>query len=339
MSLILDTFEKKQEEIPIWLMRQAGRYLKEYMSVRINIERFLDLCYDPIKATEVTMQPIDKFGFDAAILFADILVIPDALGVKVEFAKDHGPILEKIKGEEDIDNLYFSETKLENIYKSVANIRKELPQSKTLIGFSGSPWSLAAYMIEGGSSREYLHAKKMAYNNPSLFAKLIDKLVNAISIYLIKQIENGAEIVQIFDSWAGVLDEYNFSAWVIEPTRKIVEQVKSKCPKVKIIGFPGAAGTNLKNYVEKTKIDAVSLHSTLSLEYALDNIKEDVVLQGNLDPVYLLGEDKEFIAGQVKKILELTEKRKFIFNLGHGVIKETDPKMVTYLMDLVKGRR
>lgn len=322
------------DNVPIWLMRQAGRYLEEYRNVRNTTNSFLEFCYTPEKAAEVTLQPIRRFDFNAAIIFSDILVIPDALGVNVSFNQGEGPVLEKITAN-DLDRLQYNGNKLKPVYEAIKLVRDALPKEKTLIGFAGSPWTLSTYMVEGRGSKDYHIVKSWAYANPETFSKLIYILADSIVEHAIAQIESGANMFQLFDSWAGTLaagDE--FTKWVIEPTAYIISKIKEKYPDVPVIGFPRGAGISYIDYANKTGIDAISIDYSTPLEWAADNI--NIAIQGNLDPV-LLKNNKDMMLKQANKILNIMKGRKFIFNLGHGILPETPVENVKALVDLVKG--
>jgi uroporphyrinogen decarboxylase len=335
---MLEIFKKnKTDNIPIWLMRQAGRYMEEYRKTRKTAGSFLDLCYNPELACEVTLQPIKKFGFDAAIIFSDILVIPDAMGIKVNFIEGEGPRLEKIQDLQSINRLTTNiEEKLNPVYLAIEHVKKSLPNEISLIGFTGSPWTIATYMIEGGSSKDFFNVKKMAYLNSNMFNLLIDKLIITISNHLINQIKSGAEIVMLFDSWSGVLDSENFYKWVIEPTKKIVENVKKSYPNIPIIGFPKNANMLYEDFIKHTKIDGVSLDANLPYKYIRENIKNKIVIQGNLDPIYLVG-DRDILKKKIYETLDNLADDDYIFNLGHGVLKETPEDNVKFLVDIVRN--
>lgn len=323
---------------PIWLMRQAGRYLPEYREVRKNAKDFLTLCYTPELATEVTLQPIQRFGFDAAILFSDILVIPDALGCKVQFSEGEGPRLEAITDTKtlaalSLDNLL---PHLFPVFKALDNIAPALPPYTTLIGFAGSPWTVATYMVEGKTSKQFEKVREMSYASPKLFQGIITLLIEATSLYLIEQIRHGAEVIQLFDSWAGILPEEAFIEWVIKPTKAIVEKVKAVYPSVPIIGFPKGAGVNTLRYAEETGVDALGVDYTLPLEWIRDRLQPRLPVQGNLDPV-LLASDKQVMKQQVEKILHLLGERPFIFNLGHGILPHTPIENVALLVETVRS--
>ncbi len=315
---------------PFWFMRQAGRYLPEYRAERQKAGSFLDLCLNPAMAAEVTLQPIRRYGMDAAIIFADILLIPYALGVDLKFVENEGPKL----GAYDLDTLKYDESKIANMFEALKLTRAGLPADKTLIGFAGSPWTVATYMVEGGSSRDFKKTKRMAYEKSQEFARLINKIVESTILYLKQQLRSGAEVLQLFDSWAGELPENEFRKWSIEPTRKIVEGVKAEFPDVKIIGFPRKCGALVKYYAVESGVDAISLDCTAPLTWARENIK--LPLQGNLDPLILLN-STEVIEQHAKKIISDMRGHPFIFNLGHGLIPEIKPEHVGFLSNLIRN--
>ncbi len=323
---------------PLWLMRQAGRYLPEYREIRGNVSGFLELCYTPELAVEVTMQPIRRYGFDAAILFSDILVVPDALGQAVRFAEGEGPRLDPLcdmagLGKLSLDRLH---EHLAPVYETVRRLSTELPPETTLIGFAGAPWTVATYMVEGGSSRDFAKVRGWGLSNPEEFSQLIELVTQATAAYLCRQVEEGAEVLQIFDSWAGVLSEGEFEQWVIGPTTRIVSAVKKQHPDVPVIGFPRGAGILYTRYVTETGVDGVSLDSTMPLDWAHDHLQGKVALQGNLDPLLLLG-GGEAMDREISRILERLGGGPFIFNLGHGIIKETPPEHVARLVEAVRS--
>jgi len=323
---------------PIWMMRQAGRYLPEYRSVRSNISSFLEFCYTPDAAVEVTLQPLRRFGFDASIVFADILVIPDALGQKVAFKEGEGPVLEPIRNLEGLKKLDVDGV-LENlapIFETLKRLSVEIPETTGLIGFAGSPWTVAVYMVEGKGRTECERARAWAYRAPEEFQQLMDILVEATARYLIEQVKSGAEVLQLFDSWAGVLSVDQFRKLVIEPTRRIVEIVKAVAPDVPIIGFPRQSGVMIPEFVEKTGVDGVSLDHGVPLEWALREVPETCVLQGNLDNRLLVVGGAALDQG-VDDILRKTEGRRFVFNLGHGIVPETPPAHVQQVIDRIRG--
>jgi uroporphyrinogen decarboxylase len=324
---------------PVWLMRQAGRYLPEYRATRASVGGFLELCRSPDKATEVTLQPIRRYGFDAAILFSDILIIPDALGQTVRFAEGEGPKLTPLRHADDLTRLGMAgfQEAVAPVFQTVRQLRASLAPEVALIGFAGSPWTVATYMVEGGSSKEFLAVKQMAFGDPELFQRLIDLLVDASFDYLLGQIDHGAQLLQLFDSWAGVLPEAEFERWVVEPTRKLVTRLKAARPGVKIIGFPKGAGVLAELYAERTGVDGISLDSSQKLSWAVERLSPRVTLQGNLDPVLLLTGGPA-LDRAVDHILEVTAGVPFIFNLGHGILPPTPPENVTALMNRLRKR-
>lgn len=332
---VLNQLNRKKAKLkPIWLMRQAGRYLPEYQKIRKNCNNFLELCYSPQKAAEVTIQPIKRFNFDAAIIFSDILVIPDALGIDVKFKDGIGPLLSPTQNKKDIEKLRFNKNKLDPVYEAIDRVKTSLNEDKTLIGFAGAPWTLATYMVEGKASRELISIKKWAYQNEDSFSKLIEILSNAIVKHCINQINAGVEVIQLFDSWSGTLTPEQFTKWVTKPTKNIIQQIKQKHDNIPIIGFPRNAGLKYKEYCENTGIDAVSVDQYTCLDWITKNT--NTVIQGNLDPIILLS-DKENIIKHSRKILEKVEDKNFIFNLGHGIHKTTPIENVMTLVETVRN--
>lgn len=322
-------------EVPFWLMRQAGRYLPEYRALRTEAGSFLNLCFNPEMAAAVTMQPVERFDMDAAILFSDILVVPHALGQKVDFVEGEGPRLEPLKKINEIDFASFDK-KLAPVYDAIRAVKKHLPADKALIGFAGAPWTIACYMIQGYGDGVFDAAKKFAFNNTAEFEQLMEKLVEATAHYLIEQIKAGVDALQIFDSWAGLLPEPYFARWVIIPTQNIVTAVHKAYPGFPIIGFPRRAGVFYQDYAEQTGVACVGLDEHSSLERAICTFGSKVTLQGNLDPIALLAGGKT-LEGEIKRILAEAGKTPFIFNLGHGVIKETPPEHVAQLARILKN--
>lgn len=319
---------------PVWLMRQAGRYLPEYREIRSKAGSFLDLCYTPDWATEVTLQPIRRFGLDAAILFSDILVVPDAMGQSVAFREGEGPVLEPVRDAASIDALSVDRLsdRLAPVYSAVRQISAALPADTALIGFAGSPWTVATYMVEGRGSKDFAQIKVMAFSNPVLFARLIGLLEEATVAHLSAQVAAGVQVVQLFDSWAGVLPPDAFRRWVIEPTARIVSQLKRRFPVVPIIGFPRQAGLGYTSYVADTGIDAVSLDSTVPLAWAADTLQSKTVVQGNLDSALLMAGGKP-MTDAADAIRAAFKNGGHIFNLGHGVHQHTPPDHVAALVD------
>lgn len=323
---------------PIWLMRQAGRYLAEYRELRAKAESFLDLCYTPKRATEVTLQPIRRFGFDAAILFSDILVVPDALGQKVVFQEGEGPLLDAFDSEAGLAKLSpdgFLE-RLAPVFEAIGLIRSALGPETALIGFCGAPWTVATYMVGGRGSSDQAAARGWAYRDRKGFGKLIDLLVEVSAEYLCAQIEAGAQAVQIFDSWAGNLPEGEFRRWSLAPANAIVESVKAAHPDVPVIGFPRCAGPLYRNYVRETGVDAVSCDTSLPVSFIRDELQPRVTVQGNLDPLALVA-GGAVMEEAVEGILEALSGGPFIFNLGHGIVPQTPPENVARLVELVRG--
>jgi uroporphyrinogen decarboxylase len=318
---------------PWWLMRQAGRYLPEYRVLRARARDFVDFCLTPELAAEATLQPIRRFGMDAAIVFADILLVPRALGQCVEFGDD-GPVLEAIAEGTGIAGLRREGLSgLEPVYETVRRSRAALPPETALIGFAGSPWTVASYMVEGGSSRDFRRVKSWAYRDPEGFVALIELLVEATIDYLSGQIAAGADTVQLFDSWAGVLPEPGFERWVIGPTRRIAARLKQSFPAVPVIGFPRGAGLLYQRYASETGVDAVGLDTTVPLSLARE-LERGVVLQGNLDPVALLV-GGSVLEHAVQEIRSALDGRPYVFNLGHGVLPQTPPENVAALARLL----
>lgn len=321
-------------------MRQAGRYLPEYRATRAEADGFLNLCLTPDLAVEVTLQPIRRYGFDAAILFSDILIIPHALGQGVRFVEGEGPQLDPIK---DISGLALHDEaamldRLAPVLETVSKLRATLPRETALIGFAGAPWTVAAYMVEGGTSRDFHAIKSWALTDPDGFGQLMDLLVVATAEHLSRQVAAGADAVQIFDSHAGVLPDGAFEKWIIEPTARIVASLRETHPTVPIIGFPRGAGLRYSDYAAKTGITAVGLDSVVPVAWARDALQPKLPVQGNLDPVYLLAGGTKMLDA-TDRILDALGDGPMIFNLGHGVIKETPPDHVTELVEHVRNRR
>lgn len=326
------------ERPPIWLMRQAGRYLPEYMETRAKSKNFLNFCYSPDLATEVTLQPLRRYGFDAAILFADILTIPDALGQKVEFIKGEGPKLEPIRNQEELSKLSMDgiHDHLAPVYETVSRLSKEIPETTALIGFAGAPWTNATYMVEGQGSKTYETIRLIAYQDPDFFQELINLLVEATTEYLSKQIQAGAEAVQLFDSWAGVLPEDQFERWVIEPNKEITSRLKDMHPGIPVIGFPRGAGELYKRFVIETGVDGVSIDQTVPLEWAAKELQPLCTVQGNLDNLCVVAGGQQ-MEEQVEKILKTMTNGPFIFNLGHGIVPQTPPENVARVVEMVQN--
>jgi uroporphyrinogen decarboxylase len=309
---------------PIWLMRQAGRYLPEYRAIRERAESFLDLCFDPKLAAEVTLQPVRRFGFDAAILFSDILVVPHALGQHVMFEGGDGPRLDALSDSSALRRLKrkIDHQVLTPVYETIALVKQDLPPGVTLLGFCGAPWTLATYMIAGRGMADQLPARLFAYRHPDAFDELIDVLVEASASYLIRQFEAGVDAVQIFDTWAGILPADEFRKWCIEPAARMVAQVRNVIPAARIIGFPRGAGSKLLPYLDAVAVDAVGLDWMIELGFARESIQGLRPIQGNLDPLALLA-GGDALDWSIDAILEAFSSGPLIFNLGHGVLPET----------------
>jgi uroporphyrinogen decarboxylase len=322
---------ERRKRPPVWLMRQAGRYLPEYRAIRRSVGGFLDLCYSPELAIEITLQPIRRYGFDAAILFSDILVVPDALGAEVRFVEGEGPQLTPLRSAADLARLSAKDlhAHLEPVYATIRGLRTALPGDVTLIGFSGAPWTLAAYMAEGGGSKEFLAARRMARREPGTFRALIDLLTDSVISYLSAQVDAGAEALQLFDSWAGVLPEPELRRWCIEPTRRIVTALRQRHPDTPIIAFPRGIGASYVEFARTVPVQGISLDTTVPVQWATQTLRCDpgLCLQGNLDPTALLGDEAGLMA-EADRIVRAYGARPFIFNLGHGVAQETPPESV-----------
>ena len=323
---------------PIWLMRQAGRYLPEYRAVRAKAGGFLDLCYAPELAAEVTLQPIRRYGFDAAILFSDILVVPHALGQKVQFVEGEGPHLEPVREEEDLRRLNGAATRstFRIVCETVARLRQDLPDATALIGFCGAPWTVATYMVAGRGTPDQADARLWAYRDPQGFSKLIDLLVEASIDYLSMQVDAGADALQIFDTWAGSLPPAQFDRWVVEPTARIVEAVRARHRDVPIIGFPRGAGQKIEGYAMLTKVQGLGCDTGMQPGHMADLARtQGVVVQGNVDPLLLVAGGSE-LERQVAAILSGLKGVPHVFNLGHGIVPETPPDNVARLVELVR---
>ncbi|TVQ29835.1 MAG: uroporphyrinogen decarboxylase [Geminicoccaceae bacterium] len=323
---------------PVWLMRQAGRYLPEYRAVRAEAGSFLDLCYRPDLAAEVTLQPIRRYPLDAAILFSDILVVPQALGRRLWFVENEGPKLAPIEAAAEIEALDPERihTTLAPVYETVSRVREALPETVTLIGFSGAPWTLACYMIDGQGSKEFMKTRAFALSEPRAFELLIDRLEQAIVAYLGRQIEAGAEVVKLFDSWAGVLPPAGFERFCKAPLDRIVRAVKAAHPSVPVIAFPRGVGANYAAFAADVPVDGLALDTTVPMAWAASTLNPKITLQGNLDPVTLM------VGGlpldeAVDRIRAAMAERAHVFNLGHGVLQWTDPENVTRLLRRLKG--
>ncbi|QBR72808.1 uroporphyrinogen decarboxylase [Beijerinckiaceae bacterium] len=322
---------------PVWLMRQAGRYLPEYQEIRAKAPSFLDFCYTPSLAAEATLQPIRRFGFDAAILFSDILVIPDALGQKVTFEPNEGPKLEPILTWEDFARLNenIDSNRLGPIFETIERVKQGLPEETALIGFCGAPWTLASYMIAGKSTSDQAPARLFAYQYPALFQRLIDRLVAASIDYLSSQIEAGVDAVQIFDTWAGVLPFAEYEQWCLAPIKAIVAGVRLRHETARVIGFPKGIGLQLADFARRTRLDALGLDSSVDPRWAAQALDRTLVLQGNLDPLALLAGGGA-LETATRQILAAFEGRPHIFNLGHGILPQTPIHHVELMLNLIR---
>jgi uroporphyrinogen decarboxylase len=322
---------------PIWLMRQAGRYLPEYRETRKVAGSFLDLCYNPELATEVTLQPIRRFDLDAAILFSDILVIPDALKRNVTFTEGRGPAMDPIDVA-GISSLKRDDVLayLRPVFEAVNRLRRELPSKTTLLGFCGAPWTVATYMIAGHGTPDQAPARLFGYQEPEAMEKLLAFLAEVSADYLVEQLDAGADAVQIFDSWAGVLGEAEFEAFAIKPVARIIESVRARRPGAKIIAFAKGVGILLKDYRQKTSADAIGLDWSVPLSFAQD-LQKDGPVQGNLDPMRMVAGGKALEVG-IDAILDKLGQGPLIFNLGHGITPQADPENVARLVARVRAR-
>ena len=335
----IDVLSGQRQVIPpVWMMRQAGRYLPEYREVRAKAGGFLDLCFNPELAAEVTLQPIRRFGFDAAIIFSDILVIPYALGRSVRFEVGEGPRLEPLDDPGKVATLapYADFGKLAPVFEALRIVRGALDPKIALIGFCGAPWTVATYMVAGHGTPDQGPARMMAYRHPDAFAKIIDVLVESSIEYLLMQLAAGANVLQIFDTWAGVLPPAEFARWSIEPTRRIVEGVRAKVPDAKIIGFPRGAGAQLPGYVEATGVNAVSIDWTAEPAFIRERVQSKVAVQGNLDPLVLITGGAA-LDRAVDNVLANFAAGRLIFNLGHGIQPETPIAHVEQMLKRVRG--
>lgn len=323
---------------PIWLMRQAGRYLPEYRETRARAGSFLDLCYTPDLAVEVTLQPIRRFAFDAAILFSDILVIPDALHRNVRFEEGHGPKMDPIDADAiaRLSSAGVSDH-LRPVIETVSRLRRELPAETTLLGFCGAPWTVATYMIAGHGTPDQAPARLFAYRHPKEFGDLLAFLADISADYLVEQIDAGADAVQIFDSWAGVLGEEEFARFAAEPVRRMIASVRARRPSAKIIAFAKGAGLLLKDYRQRTSADAIGLDWSVPLSFAAE-LQKDGPVQGNLDPMRVVAGGAALESG-IDRILNVLGHGPLIFNLGHGITPQADPENVAALVSRVRGRR
>ena len=328
----------RQSTPPLWMMRQAGRYLPEYREVRAKAGGFLDLCFNPDFAAEVTLQPIRRFSFDAAIIFSDILVIPYALGRSVRFEVGEGPRLDPLDTPEKVATLSPTAdmSKLEPVFEALRRVRAQLDPTIALIGFCGAPWTVATYMVAGQGTPDQGPARMLAYRHPEAFQKIIDTVVENSIQYLLAQLKAGADVLQIFDTWAGVLPPREFQRWSVEPTKRIVDGVRAQVPDAKIIGFPRGAGAMLPHYVEQTKINGVSIDWAAEPALIRSQVQSKVAVQGNLDPLVLIAGGAA-LDRAVDDVLENYAQGRLIFNLGHGIQPETPVAHVEQMVKRVRA--
>ncbi len=331
---------ERQKTPPIWLMRQAGRYLPEYRELRARAPTFLDFCYDPALAVEATLQPIRRFGFDAAILFSDILVLPDALGQSVSFEGGDGPRLDPIGDAAGVERLRHEPdwARLAPVFETLDRLKGALPKETALIGFCGAPWTVASYMIAGRGTPDQAPARLFAYRHPDLFARLIDRLVDASAEYLCRQFAAGADAAQIFDSWAGVLPPAEFDRWCLAPIAAIAARVRAGSPGARLIAFPRGAGTQLAKFGALADIDAIGLDTAADPGTAIAALPERLTLQGNLDPLALVAGGRR-LDEEIERVKSGFMSRAHIFNLGHGVLPDTPVEHVQRLVARVRGEQ
>ncbi|MDO5630983.1 MAG: uroporphyrinogen decarboxylase [Paracoccus sp. (in: a-proteobacteria)] len=324
---------------PIWMMRQAGRYLPEYRATRAQAGDFLSLCYTPDLAAEVTLQPIRRYGFDAAILFADILLVPQALGLDLWFVTGEGPRLSTVTTADQIAALKPTDAihgTLSPVYETVRILSRELPRDTTLIGFAGAPWTVATYMVAGRGTKDQGPAHAMIAADRTAFAALIDRITEATIAYLSAQIEAGAEVVKLFDSWAGSLQGADFDQFSLEPTRKIIAALKARHPGIPVISFPREAGDRYIGFARATGADCVALDNSVSAEWAAANVQKDGCVQGNLDPRHMVTGGADLVA-ETRRIVDAFRGGPHIFNLGHGITPDADPDNVALMIETVRG--
>ena len=338
-KLILRALEGESLPVPpIWMMRQAGRYLPEYRATREKAGDFLSLCYNPELAAEVTLQPIRRYGFDAAILFADILLIPDALGMDLWFITGEGPRLSTITSQADFDALKPAEAvhdTLAPIYETVRILSRELPAETTLIGFAGAPWTVATYMIAGRGTPDQGPAHALKNQNPALFRAIIDRLTEATVAYLSAQIDAGAEVVKLFDSWAGSLKGRDFDDYALEPARRIIAALKERHPDIPVIAFPREAGERYEGFAVATGADCVALDNSVDADWAAEHVQKDGCVQGNLASSHMVTGGQALIDA-TRHTVRAFSKGPHIFNLGHGITPDADPENVQLMIDTVR---
>ena len=338
-GLLLETLRGTNGDTrPVWFMRQAGRYLPEYRALRAEKGGFLALVYDAEAAAEITLQPIRRFGFDGAILFSDILIVPYAMGQDLQFLVGEGPHLSPRLVDTALSSLAAVPSRLDPIYETVARVKAGLGNDRTLLGFAGSPWTVATYMVAGEGSRDQHDTRALAYRDPAAMQAIIDAIVAVTVDYLAGQIAAGAEAVQLFDSWAGSLAPAEFERWVFAPNAAIVSQLRARCPGVPIIGFPKGSGEKLPAYARETKVDVLGLDETVDPIWAHRNLPEGLPVQGNLDPLVLLAGGEE-LERQTRRILDAFADRPHVFNLGHGIGQTTPIDNVSVALSAVRGWR
>jgi uroporphyrinogen decarboxylase len=340
-KVLIETLQgRKADRTPIWLMRQAGRYLPEYRALRAQAKGFLDFCFTPDLAVEATLQPIRRYDLDAAIVFSDILVVPFGLGQNVWFEEGVGPLLDPIADTDALKQLEIGRMTevLQPVYETLRRAKKDLPEDRSLIGFAGAPWTLASYMIEGGSSRDFAKAKLWAYGRPESFQKLIDLLVDAVALHLEVQVAAGAEVLQIFDSWAGALDTAAMRRWSLQPIQAIVTRLKKTVPHVPVIVFPRGVTTGYREFAEAGVGDAIGIDQHIDPVWARDAVQSKRVVQGNLDPRWVVVGGAG-MRDAVHRILDALGGGPLVFNLGHGCVPETPPEHVTELIETVRAYR
>ena len=334
-------YGEKQTHIPIWLMRQAGRYLPEYRELRASTKSFLDFCYNPKKAIEATLQPLKRYDLDAAIIFSDILVVPHAMGAQLSFT-DTGPKLKAIKSSKDLieisNKLIIKDFKqfLNPVSQIIKGVKNSIKADKTLIGFVGAPWTLACYMVDGDSSSNFSITKEKSRTDKDFMDNLIDILADYVAIFAIEQIKSGIDILQIFDSWASLTTEEDFPRYITAPTKKIVQKIHASYPNFPIIGFPRQAGKKYLEYAEGTGIKGFSIDQNLDLQWAKENLQQKYLVQGALDPLSLLEGGKKMQEAIKQQLQVFADNPRYIFNLGHGVIKNTPPENVTELIKQIR---
>jgi uroporphyrinogen decarboxylase len=327
---------ERRDPPPLWMMRQAGRYLPEYRALRATRDGFLGLAYDPEAAAEVTLQPLRRFAFDGAILFSDILIVPHAIGQHLEFVAGEGPRLSPPLANASLDDLQPVLERLDPIYGTVRRVKAALSPQTTFLGFAGSPWTVATYMVAGQGSREQSEARRLAYADPGRFQAIIERIEEVTLTYLSGQVEAGVDALQLFDSWSGSLAPAEFERWVIAPTARLVSALKQRHPHIPIIGFPKGAGGKLAAYARLTGVDAIGLDETVDPVWANAELPAGLPVQGNLDPLALIA-GGEMLRNAVERILDAFAGRPHVFNLGHGIQQDTPIDHVDQLVALVKG--